>query len=66
MEIRIGMGQLRMEAERHETPTGLQIARALPMHTSFTTWGDEIYGAIPVVLELADNAREVVEWGDLG
>ena len=66
MEIRIGMGQLRMEAERHDPPTGQQIAMALPMQTLLKTWGNEISGAIPVASALADNAREVVEWGELG
>ena len=55
-----------MEAELLDTPTGQQIAGALPIHTSFNTWGDEIYFAIPVASALDDNAREVVEVGDLG
>ena len=66
MDIRIRIGTLTMEAELHDTPTGQQIAGALPIHTSFHTWGDEIYFAIPVASELDDNSREVVELGDLG
>jgi uncharacterized protein len=66
MDIRIRIGKLSMAAELHDTPTGQQIARALPIHASFNTWGDEIYFAIPVASELDDNAREVVELGDLG
>jgi uncharacterized protein len=66
MDIRIRIGTLTMEAELHDTPTGQQIAGALPIHTSFNTWGDEIYFAIPITSELDDNAREVVELGDLG
>jgi hypothetical protein len=66
MDIRIRIGKLTMEAELHDTPTGQQIARVLPIHTSFNTWGDEIYFAIPVASALDDNAREVVELGDLG
>lgn len=66
MDIRICIGTLTMEAELHDTPTGQKIARALPIHTSFHTWGDEIYFSIPIASELDDNAREVVELGDLG
>ena len=66
MDIRIRIGQLAMEAELHDTPTGQEIARALPIQTSFNTWGDEIYFAIPVASALDDHAREVVESGDLG
>jgi uncharacterized protein len=66
MDIRIRIGKLTMEAELHDTPTGQQIGAALPIHTSFHTWGEEIYFAIPVVSALDDSAREVVESGDLG
>jgi hypothetical protein len=66
MDIRIRVGQLTMEAQLHDTPTAQKIARALPIHASFNTWGDEIYFAIPVTSELDENASEVVELGDLG
>ena len=66
MNIRIRIGQLTMEAQLHDTPTAQKIARALPIHASFNTWGDEIYFAISVTSELDENAREVVELGDLG
>jgi hypothetical protein len=66
MDIRIRVGQLTMEARLHDTPTAQKIARALPIHASFNTWGDEIYFVIPVTSELDENASEVVELGDLG
>jgi hypothetical protein len=66
MDIRIRVGQLTMEAQLHDTPTAQKIARALPIHASFNTWGDEIYFAIPVTSELDENASEVVALGDLG
>jgi uncharacterized protein len=66
MDIQIRIGHLTMEAELYDTPTAQKIARSLPISTSFNTWGDEIYFSIPVTSELADNAREVVELGDLG
>jgi hypothetical protein len=66
MDIRIRVGQLTMEARLHDTPIAQKIARALPIHASFNTWGDEIYFVIPVTSELDENASEVVELGDLG
>jgi uncharacterized protein len=66
MDIRIRIGKLTMEAELLDTLTAQKIAGALPITASFNTWGDEIYCAIPVASELDDNAREVVELGDLG
>jgi hypothetical protein len=55
-----------MEAELNDSPTAREIAAALPITTSFNTWGDEIYFSIPVHAELEDTAQEVVQVGDLG
>ena len=66
MRIRIRVGALAMEAELNDTATAKKVAEALPIRTSFDTWGDEIYFAVPVDAELDDSAREVVELGDLG
>jgi len=66
MRIAIRIGTLSMEAELNDTPTAQKIAAALPLRTSFNTWGDEIYFAIPVNADLDDSAQEVVEVGDLG
>jgi len=43
-----------------------QIAAALPLRSSFNTWGDEIYFSIPINAALDDSAQEVVELGALG
>ena len=66
MRMRIRVGPLTMEAELNDSPTAREIAAALPITTSFNTWGDEIYFSIPVHAELEDTAQEVVQIGDLG
>ncbi len=66
MKIIIRVGSLHMEAMLDDTPTARDIAAALPIQTSFNTWGDEIYFAIPVEAKLDDSAREIVDLGDLG
>jgi hypothetical protein len=66
MNIVIRIASLTMEAELNNTPTARQIAAVLPLHTTFNTWGDEIYFAIPVEAALEESAQEVVEVGDLG
>jgi hypothetical protein len=66
MKIKIGIGNLSMEAELNDTPTAKEIAGILPVRTSFNTWGEEIYFTIPVDCELDESAREIVELGDLG
>ena len=66
MKIRIHVGKLSMDAELNDTPTARKIQEALPLESTFNTWGDEIYFSIPVDAELDESAREVVEIGDLG
>lgn len=66
MKIRIHVGKLSMDAELNDTPTARKIQEALPLESTFNTWGDEIYFSIPVDAELDESARETVEIGDLG
>jgi hypothetical protein len=66
MKIRIKIGHVLLEAELNDTPTARQVAKILPLKTSFNTWGDEIYFSIPVKAELDESAREEVAFGDLG
>lgn len=65
MRMRIRVGSLTMEADLNDSPTARQIAAALPISTSFNTWGDEIYFSIPVEATLEDTAQDVVQIGDL-
>ncbi len=66
MKMKIIIGPLSMEAELTDTPTAKKVAEALPIRTTFNTWGDEIYFTIPVNSELDETARDEVEMGDLG
>jgi uncharacterized protein len=66
MKIYIKIGKLTMEAELNDSPTAKQVIAALPIKTSFNTWGDEIYFSIPVTASVDQSAQEVVEVGDLG
>jgi len=66
MRIKITIGKLSVDAELNDTPTARKIAEALPIASSFSTWGDEIYFPIPVNSPLDESAKEVVELGELG
>jgi hypothetical protein len=64
--IRISAAGVTAEAELNATPTADAIWAALPFDATGSTWGNEIYFSIPVRLQEAEDAREVVELGDLG
>ena len=66
MKIRIKIGSLSVEAELNDSATSRKIVEALPIKTSFNTWGDEIYFTIPVSSDLDETAQEEVAIGDLG
>jgi hypothetical protein len=62
--IRITAGRVVAEARLNASKTAEAVWDALPLDVPGETWGDEIYFGIPVTAK-ADNAREVVEPGDL-
>ncbi len=64
--ITIILGDLTVEADLNESPTAQKVWEALPIESSFSSWGDEIYFSIPVAMELESDAQEVVASGDLG
>ena len=63
--IQIRCGEIAATAVLNESATAQAIWDALPIHGGANVWGDEIYFRIPVSLA-EDDAREVVELGDLG
>ncbi|MCX8035535.1 MAG: cyclophilin-like fold protein [Candidatus Sumerlaeia bacterium] len=63
--IKIQAGGVTLDAELNDTATAKAIAAALPIKARAQTWGDEIYFSIPVDCG-EENAREVVELGDIG
>ena len=66
MNIQITSGEMRIEAELYDTPTGRAIVEALPIEGSVNRWGGEIYFTIPVSAGLEDDSRDVLEPGELG
>ena len=64
--IKITAGDVQIRAELNDGPTACAIAAALPITAPAQRWGEEIYFAIPVEMELEADAREVVDLGTLG
>lgn len=53
-------------AALEDNPTADAIWAALPIAAQANRWGDEIYFEIAVQLPQADDARDVLEAGELG
>ena len=66
MEILIKTDELEVKADLFDTSTGRSLYEAVPFEAEAKTWGDEIYFEVPVVEELDETAKEVVEIGDIG
>lgn len=64
-QIRIITGSVTALAELNTTKTADAIWQALPLSGRANIWGEEIYFAIPVKMEL-EEGHEIVEPGDLG
>jgi hypothetical protein len=65
-EIVIEAGGVRVTATLKDNDTAKAIWEALPFSGQGNRWGDEIYFEIPVNLEQAEDARALVEAGELG
>ena len=64
-KIIIEFNSLSFEGLLNDSNTSNLIWDSLPINSSVSTWGDEIYFSIPVNDE-EEDAKEVVELGDLG
>jgi len=63
--IKITVGETDVNAKLNETETAAGVLDILPITTSFNLWGDEIYFSIPLAMEEAEDAREIVAVGDI-
>jgi hypothetical protein len=64
--IKIVFEQGELPARLDNSPTSVAIYDALPFEAAANRWGEEIYFAIPVLVEEAPNARQDMEVGELG
>ncbi|RDH84425.1 MAG: hypothetical protein DIZ80_02810 [endosymbiont of Galathealinum brachiosum] len=64
-KILISIGKVKIEAELLDTPTARNIKDALPFGSKAQTWGEEVYFETPVMAELEDDAKDVVQAGEL-
>ena len=64
-EILMRIGEVAIRARLRDTPTADLIWRALPVHATASTWGEEVYFAVPVSAEREPDARDVVRAGEI-
>ncbi len=64
-QIIFKIGSSSIAATLRKTPTAENIAQLLPIESTAQTWGEEVYFATPVESELEEDARAVVEAGEI-
>lgn len=62
----ISAGDVKLEAEIYANDTGNGILSILPITGSVKRWGEEIYFSIPLTVDESEDARDVLEEGELG
>jgi hypothetical protein len=65
-QILIKAGPISLTAKLSQNKAADAIFQALPIEGHARRWGDEIYFSIPVQLDEAEDARQVMEVGELG
>ena len=64
-KIKIAAGDITAAGVLNDNATADAIWEALPISARANTWGDEIYFGIPVHMDDAEDANDVVEMGAL-
>jgi hypothetical protein len=63
VRICIGFPKGNIFARLQDTPTAQALIDALPIDSTASTWGEEVYFSTPVSVKLETSAREVVDPG---
>ena len=64
-DLHLRSGDIELKLDLLDTPTARAISKQLPLTSQVQTWGDEIYFQVPVETDLEENAKDVVEAGEI-
>lgn len=64
-KARITAGDASLDVILRDTPTADAIWKALPISSIASTWGEEVYFAVPVSQPREDDARDLLEMGEI-
>ncbi len=59
------IGSVELIAIARSTPTAKVILDSLPIQSNAQTWGEEIYFSVPAEAQLEQDARDVVQPGEI-
>ena len=63
--ITLKFRSITIHATVRNTPTAQAILNALPITSTVQTWGEEVYFSVPVEATLEQDAKDVVEAGEI-
>ena len=63
--IIIRIGESKLSAELNDSPSAGKLKSLLPLDISMSRWGDEYYGDCGIDVELSQDARDVMEVGEI-
>jgi hypothetical protein len=64
-KIKITVGRFALQVKLYDTPTAAAILEAAPFETRATIWPGEVYFQAPIHAPREDEARDVVEPGEI-
>ncbi|KJU84040.1 hypothetical protein MBAV_003770 [Candidatus Magnetobacterium bavaricum] len=63
--ILLSTGEVKLRAELNDSATAATFRALLPMEVRLSRWGEEYYGDCGINVDIAEDAKEVMEVGEL-